>query len=305
MITFWITAALFVGVALAFVLPPLLQHAPAETSDGEQEANVEIYRDQLAELEVDLENGLIDATQYQVDRDEIERRLLSDVTIADAPIEKKPKPASVSRNFAYLIALAIPVIAIGFYFLVGTPQAISNPGVAGVPSNAAAPNPRAPFAGGPQAEGPMTQERMEANVAALAKRLEQNPDDVQGWRMLARSYSTLEKHKEASDAYARATNLKTDDADLWADYAFSLTMANGQQVQGKPLELVNKALQLDPDNPKALQLAGGAAYQAKNYQGAIEHWQRLLRTLPPDSELAQALSQKIEEARTLSSKTAK
>ncbi len=151
----------------------------------------------------------------------------------------------------------------------------------------------------------MTQQRMEANVAALAKRLEQNPGDAQGWIMLGRSYTTLEKYSEASNAYAKATALKLDDADLWADYAFAMAMANGQRLQGSPLELVNKALKLDPENAKALDLAGTAEFQARNYKKAIDYWQKLQDKAPPDSELAQALSRRIKEAKSLAGQGAK
>ena len=307
MMTFWLIAAVFVAIALAFVLPTLLQRDVTESNTGDKEANVEVYRDQLSELDADMQNGIIGAEQYQQDRDEIERRLLSDVSASGKPGKADSKPVHAGHGAAYALAFSIPIIAIGFYFRIGNPDAISISGAASAPATSIAARGRqAPLADGPQAsqqgaDGPMTQERMEANMAALAKRLEQNPGDVQGWRMLARSYSALQKYDESSKAYARATALKTDDADLWADYALAMTMANGQQVQGQPLELVNKALKLDPDNPKALQLAGGAAYQAKRYKEAMAYWQRVLKTLPPDSELAQALSRKINEAKSLAS----
>lgn len=310
MMTFWLIAAVLVAIALAFVLPTLLAHAVTGSSNGDKEANVAVYRDQLAELDADMQNGIISAEQYQQDRDEIERRLLSDVAAPGKPGEKDPKPAPAGRGPAYALAFGIPIIAVGFYFQVGNPNAmsISGPGVAAsnpARSLQASEGSQGSQGSQPGADGPMTQERMEANVAALAKRLEQNPGDVQGWRMLARSYSILQKYDEASKAYARATALKTDDADLWADYALAMTMANGQQASGLPLELVNKALKLDPDNPKALQLAGGAAFQAKRYDEAINYWQRVLKTLPPDSELAQALSLKINEAKSLASNDGK
>jgi cytochrome c-type biogenesis protein CcmH len=123
--------------------------------------------------------------------------------------------------------------------------------------------------------------------------------------MLGRSYTALEKYREASDAYAKATALKADDADLWADYAFAMAMVNGQRVQGPPLELVKKALKLDPENAKALELAGSAAFEAKNYKEALNYWQRLLQKTPPDSELAKALSQRISEAKSLAGTKAK
>jgi cytochrome c-type biogenesis protein CcmH len=117
--------------------------------------------------------------------------------------------------------------------------------------------------------------------------------------MLARSYTSLEKYTDASNAYARAAALKTDDADLLSDFAFALAMANGRQLQGQPFELIKKALRIDPQNAKALELAGSAEFQAKNYKQAIDYWQRVLDRTPADSELARTLSQNINEAKAL------
>lgn len=300
MIMFWLIAAIFVAIALAFVLPPLLQGEPEKRDVDSEEANIDIYRDQISELEADLRNGIISAEQYQQDRDEIERRLLEDVSAANngsvsKNSEKESADPAAGRGTVYAVAIGLPAIAVAMYLLVGNKAAIS-------PSSSTTPS-QAPFARSSQAD--TTQQSMEANVAALARRLEQNPGDVQGWTMLGRSYTNLEKYSEASNAYAKATALKADDAELWADYAFALAMANGQRLQGTPLDLIKKALQLDPENPKALELAGAAAFEAKNYNLAVDYWQKLLQKVPRDSELGRALSQRINEAKSLSGSGAK
>jgi cytochrome c-type biogenesis protein CcmH len=289
MIVFWLICGVFVAIALAFVLPPLLQTAPDEVDENNRN-NVDVYRDQLSELQADLKNGIISPEQYQQDRDEIEGRLLADVSATEKPHSAKSKEPAAGRGPGYAIALAIPVIAIAMYLQVGNSAAIS--GVVSAPV-------QAPFANNSQGNGEFTPQRIEANIAALAKRLEQNPGDAQGWIMLGRSYTAVEKYREASDAYAKATALKPDDADLWADYAFAMAMGNGQRIQGPPLDLVKKALKLDPENPKALELAGSAAFEAKNYKEALDYWQRLLQKTPPESELGRVLSQRINEAKSL------
>jgi len=303
---FWLICAIFVAIALAFVLPPLLQ-APSETSAGDdddqarKEANVDIYRDQISELEADVNNGIVSRDQYQQDRDEIERRLLEDVStgLVKKSSNRKPTPAAASRTPVYAIAIGIPLMAMALYFQLGNRTAISGaPVAAGAPARASLDS-----AGRPS--GQMSQAGIEANVAKLAARLEQNPSDVQGWIMLGRSYVNLEKYKEASSAYAKASALKSDDADLLGDYAFALGMANGQRLSGQPLELINKALKLDPENPKALELAGSAAFEAKNYSQAITYWQKLLERTPPNTELGLALSQRISEAKSLAGASAK
>ena len=104
--------------------------------------------------------------------------------------------------------------------------------------------------------------------------------------MLARSYSSMERFSDAAGAYAKATELKPNDADLWAEYAFATAMANGRNLEGKPMELINRALKVEPQNAKALQLAGSAAYQAKDYKKAIDYWQRVLKQVPPTRKWA-------------------
>jgi cytochrome c-type biogenesis protein CcmH len=180
-------------------------------------------------------------------------------------------------------------VAIALYLILGTPEMISNPAAASTPPvSAAAP-----------ASQQRSQEQIEANVAKLAQRLQSNPNDAQGWAMLARSYSSMEKFSEAASAYAKATELNPKDADLLAEYAFATGMAEGRSLEGKPLEIINRALKVDPENPKALQLAGSAAFQAKDYKKAIDYWQRVLKKVPPGSEVAETINARINEAKTL------
>lgn len=289
MILFWIICAVLILIALAFVLPPALQRseeADVKSDDDRRQANIAVYRDQLSELDADLRNGIVAEDQYAQDRDEIERRLLEDTAHTRS---KKPGAAPVNaRNTAYLLGLGIPFIAIVFYLKIGEPSRIENPAPVGAPAAAttAAPPER-------------TQEQIEANVAKLAEKLKSNPNDVQGWTMLARSYSSMEKFSEAANAYGKATELSPKDADLWAEYAFATAMASGRTLQGKPTELITQALKIDPENAKALQLAGSAAFEAKDYKKAVDYWQRVLKKVPPNSEVGQAITERINEAKTL------
>jgi cytochrome c-type biogenesis protein CcmH len=289
MILFWLICAALIAIALAFILPPLLQRASTAPENSDKDANVAVYRDQVLELEADLQNGNINDEQYAIEREEIERRLLEDVSTATNNSDNKRVLAAGGRGLVYAIALTIPLLAIGLYFRIGSPQAIS--ASTSAPAQTAAPVP---------GQG-MSQQAIEANVATLARRLEQNPNDANGWRMLGRSYLTMEKYKDATVAFARASALTPEDADLLADYAFSLGMANGQRLRGQPQELINKALKLDPENPKALELAGTAAFEAKNYKDAIAFWERLLKKSPGDTELTTVLTERINRARSLDS----
>jgi len=294
MMLFWLICAGLVATALAFVLPTLFKRAPSANENDKELANLEVYRDQLSELDADLANGLVSQEQYQQDRDEIERRLLEDVTQqSGATIEKKSQPLAAGRGAAYAVSLVIPVLAVSLYLLVGNRAALS-----GVPTQSVP-------ASGAQSNEQMSQAQIDANVAALAKRLETNPNDADGWAMLGRSYINLEKYREASDAYAKAAALKTGNADLLVEYAFALGMANGRSLQGQPAELIKRALQIAPENPNALQLAGQAEFEAKNYRQAIVYWQKVLDKSSGNAELQQAISKQIDEAKSLAGTSVK
>jgi cytochrome c-type biogenesis protein CcmH len=287
-ILFYVICALLIVIALAFVLPPVLQRsddAEVVLDEERKQANIAIYRDQLSELEADLRNGIIAEDQYAQDRDEIERRLLEDVATPQSK-KKAATAAPISAlNTAYLLGFGLPLVAIILY---SSTYRITHP---------------APVSEPPSAESSVpperTQAQIEANVAKLAERLKSSPNDPQGWTMLARSYSSMEKYSDAANAYAKATELNPKDADLWAEYAFVTGMAGGKSLAGKPTDLINRALKVDPENPKALQLAGSAAFQAKDYNKAIDYWQRVLKKVSPNSEVADTINARINEAKSL------
>jgi cytochrome c-type biogenesis protein CcmH len=285
MIVFGLLCAGLIIVALLFILPPLMQPEVKDHSAEVRAANLAVFRDQLRELESDLSNGIIGKEQYEQDREEIERRLLADVSEEKQATKPLKKSSLSSRQLAYLLAIAMPIAAVLLYLKVGTRQALS-----ATPASTVT----APSAG---QSGEM--QRIEANVASLETRLKTDPNDGPGWTMLARSYSTLGRYKEASAAFEKAAALDTRNADLLTEYAYALSMARGQDMEGKPVELLNKALEIDPGNLKALVLAGNAAFKGKRYDQAIAYWQKVLPTLPPNSEVQQSLSEKISEAKRL------
>lgn len=288
MILFWLICMAMLIVALMYVLPPALT---AETSKSKDEnerrnANIAIYRDQLAELEADLRNGIVSQDQYAQDRDDIERRLLEDTTTEKST--KKPVAlAAGARKHAYMLGIGLALVAVIFYLRVGSPDSITNAAA----TTATAPS--APAGAPPE----RSQAQIEANVATLAKRLQSNPNDAQGWTMLARSYVAMERFGEATGAYAKATELSPTDADLWAEYARASAIAGGGKFDAKTMELIDRALKVDPNNQRALGLAASAAYESKNYQKAIDYWQHLLKQMPSNPEAAQVINARINEAK--------
>jgi cytochrome c-type biogenesis protein CcmH len=146
---------------------------------------------------------------------------------------------------------------------------------------------------------PMSPEHVEM-IKALSARLEQNPNDGKGWAMLARSYAVMGRYNEAVPAYEKAVNLIPNDPVLLVDYADILGVVNGKNLQGKPAELIQKALLLDGTNAKGLNLMGTAAFQAGEYIHAVSYWEKLLQLLPPDSPTAKQVSASISNARAQS-----
>jgi cytochrome c-type biogenesis protein CcmH len=264
MILFWALGALLAALALLVVLLPRNESGVSGSS-----ANIAIYRDQLRELERDLAAGTLAQADYDRARRELEARLLEDVAEAPAAAERRG-----ARALPALLAICVPLLAAGVYFLVGNPAAVDR-----------------------QADQALAAQQVEAMVARLAARLREDPDDVQGWKLLGRSYLVLGRFSEAADAYARAAVRAPRDAQLLADFADALAMARGQRLEGEPEKLVQRALEIDPANLKALALAGTAAFDRKDYAAAATYWQRMLPHVPADSEHARAIQANVEQAK--------
>ena len=290
MVTFWIIGALLILLALWFILPALLNKSDEDEEVERREANILIYKDQQRELEADFKNSLIGKEQFEQEKAELERRLLEDVSAASS----NGKATRQTNAFAYSVAAFIPVGAVVLYLVIGNSKAITAP--ASLQTMPAAAN----------QSGAMSDDQIAANTQKLADRLKENPNDVQGWTMLGRSYMMQERFADAAAAYDKLTALSANDADVWADYAEAQALANGQNLAGKPTEAVNRALKIDPKNQKALALAGSAAFQQKDYKKAMEHWQQLLKLLPAGSQELQIITEQISKAKELAAgKTSK
>ena len=271
---FWAIFLLFIGVALAFVLPPLLRRKASVAQVDRKAANIAIYHDQLAELKADLESGELEPQQYEDARLEIEKRLSEDVPAEPAPVVD----SETGRGVGYVLAGAIPLLAIGIYVGLGSPEAV-------MAQRSATP---AMSEQGQHEAAPM--------IAALKAKLKSNPEDVAGWYMLARSYGAIGKYAESVQVYAKLHELLPNESGVLADYADAFAMTQGGNLQGKPLELINQALKLNPQDEKALNLAGSAAYQAKDFSSAATYWRSLLKLIPPDAEYANEVRAAVEDA---------
>jgi len=286
---FLIGFAAMIALALALLLPSLLRRgaaSPVQTVDARR-ANVQVLREQLAAAAAEHAAGTLDADQYGLTRTEIERRVLEEETVPD----QAPVAASAGKT-AIVLGATLPLFAFVVYGLIGDPEAML---------------PRSVQLSAP-GSGEVTMPQIEAMVEKLAQRLENQTTpqegDAQAWTMLARSYAVLQRYPEASRAYGRARALDPENAQLLADHADVMAMLQGQSVAGEPAKLVERALQLDPRNLKALALAGSAAFERKDYRGALNHWGQALPLAQPGSDFANGLESSMQQARAAAGQTA-
>jgi len=269
MIAFWLIAVVFAAGALAYVLRPLIRRARGQVVKR-SDANVAIYKDQLRELDAELAAGTLTPEDHSRARLELEARLLEDV-----PAVEVERALAGGRRAALVVGIALPILAVAIYFVTGTPRALS-----------------------PQ-EPEVSAQQIDAMVARLAAKLRENPDDADGWKLLGRSYMVLGRFPEAVAAYAKAAEKSPRDAQLLTDFADALAMTRSEKLAGEPERLVQRALEIEPNNLKALALAGTAAYERQDYAKAAELWSRMLPLVPADSEDARMISGNVEEARKL------
>lgn len=278
MTLFWILASTLVVAVLVALLRPLLWPGRSAWMDDTAASNLRLLREQMAELDAELAAGTLEPEQHAAARAELERRVLEETAVVDTQVTARPGRAS-----ALALAVAVPALAVVLYAVLGNRQALD-------PAAASAPV---------QVEAPATAEAVEALVQRLADRMKSQPEDPNGWALLGRAYSGMERFEEARDAYAQAVRRQpTPDASLLADYADVLAMTLGRRLAGEPEKLIQQALALEPDHLKALALAGSLAMERDDFKGALKHWERARAVAPPDSPFARGLDPGIEEARS-------
>ena len=281
MTLFWIIAGLLMAGALVFVVPPLLGGRRRRAGPGTREqANVQILRDQLRELDADVAAGTISRDQFEQARREIEQRVLEDGASEPTAVAA----GGHGRIAAVVVGIAIPVLAVAIYLVLGSPKALDPQVAAARPAQE-------------QQAHEITPEQIAAMVENLAERMKANPDNVEGWVMLARSYNAMQRFPEAAQAYAQAIQRVPDNAQLLADYADVLAMVQGRKLEGEPEKLIKRALEVDPNNLKALLLAGTVAFDRQDFKQAAAHWEKARGMVPPESDFARSIGNSIAEAR--------
>ncbi len=283
MTQFWLIAAGMILLALGFVLLPLLRQRKTVHIDRNA-INISVVKQQLNELESDLKSGKLEQSVYEAAKADLEKALLNDLDTADTASPDTTKNlAPTGRWLAAFVVVAIPLLSVTLYQKLGAPTAI-NPGTL---STAQTSNNQAS----------MPQMTMEEAISRLAEKLEQEPDNAEGWSMLARSYLSVRQYDKAVGAFEKLYALTGDQPEVLVRYADALAMTQGGKITGKPYELLKLALKQDPQNAQANWMAGLAEEEAGNYTAALKHWEMVRPLLAGQPELMQTLDTLIARAR--------
>lgn len=275
MIGFWIAAALLTALVLLLLLRPLMRpvpQRPAGAGDGDgtggEDFQQAIYRDQLGEVEREVERGLLSPEQAQAVRAEIGRRLLSAAAQERATPASPAATAGAPRRWAAVLLLLVPTAALGLYLKVGSPD---------LPAQPAAQRGDAALAGGglsPDAA---------ANLAALDAATRQRPDDAGAWTALGSALSAAGQYDKAAVALGKAAGLDPGNATVQGGLAEALTQAGDGIVSPAARKAIAAALAIDPAEPRARFYEGLALRQGGDLKGAIAHWAAFLADSPADA----------------------
>lgn len=259
-------------------------------------------KNQLLQLRELHAEGVINTDQFDTARLALERRIVDALLLptADLPAHnsavrgKSDRPAFNRTMPVVLAGFVLLIAAIGYAWKGMPAQLISGPAVIVGANTGDSTSPHS-----------TSSDQIAAMADKLATRMESNPNDAEGWAMLARSYSVLGRYKDAEGAYRKATGLRQDDAALWTDYADALAMNQGGRLQGEPIGFVRKALKLDASNIKALSLAGTYAYDQKQYAEAVKYWEQVVQKGNADDPIVKQSVSVLDEARSLAGMPAK
>jgi len=263
---FWMIAIVMMALALAFLLPALRKKSTVIVDDR-REQNIIIARQQLAELEVEHKEGNIEPDAYESAKSELEQALYDDLKGSNNVVAKETR-VTETRYGLILTALFVPLLAVGLYNLIGKQEAIAQSSMKH-PDNMS------------QAEKRTSITEM---LSKLEDKLKEEPNNIEGWLMLGRSYMVVGRNDDAMKAYTKAADLAPDSAGMLLQVADGLATVKDGDLTGKPETLVLKALQKEPENIMALWLAGMVAKQRGVNEQALQHWNKLEPMLDPASD---------------------
>lgn len=267
--------AVMTAVAVAALVWPLARRRTPEPTRAEHD--LVVYRDQLEELERDIERGLLNAEQASAAKIEIQRRMLA--AAADADKETSAADGLDGTWAVAVVAALVPAGAFALYLHLG------QPGMEDQPFSER-------LAEAPAAEDGVPD--VGKMVDRLARRMAENPDDLEGWLMLGRSYMVQERFADAAQALANANRLGDNDPDIAANYGEALAAAADGIVTPAAHAQFQSSIEADSQNPKARYYLGLALAQEGRLDEALQAWVNLAADSSPDASWQGAVFQQIE-----------
>lgn len=277
---FWGIVVLMLAAALALLVTPIVRGGGRDARNRREALNVAIHRDRLAELEAERDAGNLSEEAFEQARNELERDLLVDVEPGEETATATAPPTS-GRWAGVLVAVAVPLLAVGLYWQLGAVKLVG--------ADSGPPHP-------PQAAGEPQAGDLEAAVEELKQRVEEGDPGLEDWLLLARAQVMLRRYEAAEETLQRAREDEGEAPDLLTEMADVSARLQEGRMAGKPERLVHEALELDPDHRHGLWLAGVAASQNGDFASALEYWKRLLQGLPEDSQSIGVVRQSIQRA---------
>lgn len=285
--TFWLTAAVLIVLALAFVVAPLFLHRSSRRAEMDlRNQNLLAYRSRMAELDREFDAGALDEESYQQLREELAGSMLDDVPDAERGVIDSPDRARGGKSAVVIAIACLAVIPAAAVFLYGQWGAMDD-----VEQFRAMQEMMA-------ADGDRLGQMQELTTQ-LRERLEANPENTEGWAMLGRSYMRIEQYEDAAWAFERLAESIEDDENgkavawgLSAQAAFFLSEGDLNRGVSNAIE---KARSLNPDEVNSLGLLGIHAFSQQNFEEAIRYWERIVSVAPNHPQIA-SIRQGIEQA---------
>ncbi|MBS1269549.1 MAG: hypothetical protein MAG794_00500 [Gammaproteobacteria bacterium] len=258
MVIFFLVAVTLLLICLVLILPPLFR-SHAAIPDDQQNYTIHLLKHRLQELQQRKQSGEIDTQELEETKADIERQLANDLRLEENRASQESSTARANW-IGFTVMIVIPVLSGLLYLTLGTPRALVSEGsrqVSQTPGHSDNPG------------------QIQAMVANLAKRLEANPGDAEGWLMLGQSYMSLERFQDAADAFAELQSLIGDVPEVLVRRADAIAMNQNGSFAGEPIRLVNLALEQDPNHPQSLWMAAAAAHRAGDLEKALGFYRKV------------------------------
>lgn len=282
MTSFIVSVVILILIAIIFIVPTLRKKNYA-FSDEYDDLNVDIAKDRLKEIKFQFEAGEINQQTYQQLHDELESTLALDLSNDAQPQSRESSQSSISTNklLPVLLTIFIPVASAALYYQLGDFAAATGTRIEATVIPASDDRPE------------MT---IEDAVAKLEQRLAEEPENPEGWFMLAKTYMTMNQYHKAVSSYEKVIEQVGEEPEVLVRYADALAMTEGGRLTGVAKPIVDKVIVLMPDSPTVLWMAGTAENQQKNFSKALTYWYKLRPMLIQDASTLAQLDQLISGA---------